>query len=68
MISALAGRHTADKDARLTLLAVGDDDQNIYSFRGTSNEFIHRFQTDYQAKVDYLVENYRSSAKIIAAK
>lgn len=65
LISALAGRQTQDKDARLTLLAVGDDDQNIYTFRGTSNEFIHRFQADYQAKVEYLVENYRSCAHII---
>ncbi|MCB1968024.1 MAG: AAA family ATPase, partial [Candidatus Accumulibacter sp.] len=28
LISALAGRQTQDKDARLTVLAVGDDDQN----------------------------------------
>ena len=67
LIGALAGRQTQDKDARLTLLAVGDDDQNIYSFRDTSNDFIHRFQADYQAKVDYLVENYRSSRHIIDA-
>lgn len=67
LISALAGRQTQDKDARLTVLAVGDDDQNIYTFRGTSNEFIHRFQSDYQAPVDYLVENYRSTAHIVAA-
>lgn len=67
LISALAGRQTQDKDAKLTLLAVGDDDQNVYTFRGTSNKFIHRFQTDYQAKVDYLVENYRSTANIIDA-
>lgn len=66
LIGALAGRQTQDKDARLTLLAVGDDDQNIYSFRDTSNDFIHRFQADYQARVDYLVENYRSSRRIIA--
>ena len=50
---------------RVSLLAVGDDDQNIYTFRGTSNEFIHRFQADYQARVEYLVENYRSTAHII---
>jgi hypothetical protein len=62
LISALAGRQTQDKDARLTLMAVGDDDQNIYSFRHTSNDFIQRFQTDYQARLEYLVENYRSSA------
>ena len=67
LIGALAGRQTQDREARLTLLAVGDDDQNIYSFRDTSNDFIHRFQTDYQAKVDYLVENYRSSRHIIEA-
>jgi len=67
LISALAGRQTQDKDARLTVLAVGDDDQNIYTFRGTSNEFIHRFQADYQASVDYLIENYRSTSHIISA-
>jgi ATP-dependent DNA helicase RecQ len=67
LISALAGRQMQDKDARLTVLAVGDDDQNIYTFRGTSNEFIHRFQADYQASVDYLVENYRSTPNIISA-
>ncbi|MGB4227708.1 MAG: RecQ family ATP-dependent DNA helicase [Candidatus Dechloromonas phosphoritropha] len=67
LISALAGRQTRDRDARLTLLAVGDDDQNIYSFRQTSNDFIQRFQADYQAKLDCLVENYRSSRHIIDA-
>ena len=67
LISALAGRQTPDRDARLTLLAVGDDDQNIYSFRRTSNDFIRRFQEDYQARLEYLVENYRSSRHIIEA-
>jgi ATP-dependent DNA helicase RecQ len=67
LISALAGRTLKDTDAKLALLAVGDDDQNIYAFRQTSNEFIRRFQEDYQAKTDYLVENYRSSRNIIDA-
>ncbi|MBP2649042.1 MAG: ATP-dependent helicase, RecQ family, partial [Gemmatimonadetes bacterium] len=65
LISGLAGRRLADPDARLTLLAVGDDDQNIYAFRATSNEFIRRFEQDYQAGIEYLVENYRSSQHII---
>jgi ATP-dependent DNA helicase RecQ len=65
LISGLAGRQTQDKDAKLTLMAVGDDDQNIYTFRGTSNEFIARFKEDYQARVDYLIENYRSTRHII---
>ena len=66
LISAIAGR-TVDDDAKLTILAVGDDDQNIYQFRGANVGFIKQFQTDYQAELHYLLENYRSSAHIIAA-
>lgn len=67
LISAIAGRTLGDQDSKLSLLAVGDDDQNIYTFRGANVEFIRQFQSDYQAKTFYLVENYRSSAHIIAA-
>jgi len=66
LISAIAGR-TQDEDRKLGILAVGDDDQNIYQFRGANVGFIRQFKDDYQAKVHYLVENYRSSANIIAA-
>jgi ATP-dependent DNA helicase RecQ len=66
-ISAVAGRSLDDPDLRLSLFAVGDDDQNIYSFDGASIEFIRAFERDYKAKPEYLVENYRSSAHIIAA-
>ena len=67
LISALAGRTLADGERKLSVLAVGDDDQNIYSFRGSSTDFIRRFQDDYQAKVEFLVDNHRSTANIIAA-
>lgn len=66
-ISALTGRTLADEDAKLNLFAVGDDDQNVYSFKGASVEYIRRFQQDYRASLDYLVENYRSTANIIDA-
>ncbi len=69
LVSAIAGR-TLEQDgdqAKLTLLAVGDDDQNIYAFRGASVEYIRRFQRDYEAEPHYLVENYRSTGHIIAA-
>lgn len=65
LISALAGR--TREEAKLTLLAVGDDDQGIYGFRGANVQYIHRFRQDYQAEVHYLVENYRSSGQILAA-
>ena len=67
LISALAGRTLHDEDDKLSLFAVGDDDQNIYAFNGSSVEFIRRFEKDYGAKPIYLTDNYRSTAHIIAA-
>lgn len=67
LISAIAGRTQQDEERKLSILAVGDDDQNIYQFRGANVGFIRQFKDDYQARVHYLVENYRSSAHIIAA-
>jgi ATP-dependent DNA helicase RecQ len=67
LVSALAGRTLQDPDRRLTLFAVGDDDQNVYGFAGASVEFIRQFQSDYRAKAEYLVANYRSTANIIEA-
>ena len=67
LISALAGRTLSDEDDKLSLFAVGDDDQNIYAFSGASVKFIHRFEADYGAKPTFLTDNYRSTAHIIAA-
>ena len=67
LISALAGRTRADEDGRINLLAVGDDDQNIYAFSGASVDFIRRFEADYAARPAFLTRNYRSSAHIIEA-
>ena len=67
LISALAGRTLSDADNKLSLFAVGDDDQNIYAFSGASVEFIRRFEIDYGAKPNYLTDNYRSTTHIIAA-
>ncbi len=67
LIAALAGRTIKDEDGKLTLFAVGDDDQNIYAFTGASVEFIRRFEADYQAKAVWLTENYRSTRHIVAA-
>lgn len=67
LISALAGRTQEDAERKLNLFAVGDDDQNIYAFAGASVEFIRRFQADYAAQGNFLTENYRSTAHIIAA-
>ncbi len=67
LISALAGRTLSEEDDKISLFAVGDDDQNIYAFNGSSVEFIRRFEADYTAKPAYLTDNYRSTANIISA-
>lgn len=66
-ISLIAGKGHQETERTMAILAVGDDDQNIYRFRGASVAFIRQFQQDYQAELHSLVENYRSSAHIIAA-
>jgi ATP-dependent DNA helicase RecQ len=67
LVSAIAGRKQEDAEEKLSIMAVGDDDQNIYAFRGANVEFIRKFQQDYPSEVVYLVENYRSSRHIINA-
>ncbi len=67
LIAAVAGRSIDDEDMKLSLFAVGDDDQNIYAFAGASIRFIRQFEQDYRAKPEFLVENYRSTRHIIEA-
>ncbi|WP_409304688.1 ATP-dependent helicase [Peribacillus sp. SCS-155] len=50
------------------ICAVGDDDQAIYSFRGSDPSFILNFPHDFpEAKIVKLTENYRSSHEIVSA-
>ncbi len=47
------------------LCLIGDDCQNIYEWRGASNELVFNFSRN--KKTIYLEENYRSKEKIIKA-
>ena len=67
LVSLLAGKTLEEHDQKMTILAVGDDDQNIYHFRGANVGFIRKFHEDYDAQIHYLIENYRSTANIISA-
>ncbi len=67
LISAVAGRSLDDPDQRLSLFAVGDDDQNIYAFNGASVRYIRQFEEDYSAKPVFLTDNYRSTGHIVTA-
>lgn len=50
------------------LVAVGDDDQNLYGFRGANIQHIQNFKQEYQIKDEhilYLITNYRSPSDIV---
>jgi len=50
----------------MRVIAVGDDDQNIYEFRGSDSKFFRSLITDYGAKCYELLDNYRSAKHIVA--
>ena len=52
--------------ANHNIYAVGDDDQAIYSFRGSDPALMNQFIRDFDAKTVSLVDNYRSSRDIVA--
>jgi superfamily I DNA/RNA helicase len=49
------------------VFAIGDPDQAIYGFRGSSPEFFHHFVAEFDAKTVTLGRNYRSAKKILEA-
>lgn len=60
-LKALAGDDTC-------MMAVGDDDQSIYSWRGAKIENIHRFSKEFSdTKIVRLEQNYRSTQTILTA-
>ena len=68
MIQLLAGLGESEDKSRsvqIDLCVIGDDDQNIYSFRGTNPQYIIQFTKEYKATQFLLVENYRSTKSII---
>jgi DNA helicase II / ATP-dependent DNA helicase PcrA len=61
LIKLLSGKHK-------NVCAVGDDDQAIYSFRGSDPSYLLEFEKDFPyAKLVSLEQNYRSSHEIVTA-
>lgn len=70
LIQLLAGLGESEdetKKVQINLCVIGDDDQNIYEFKGSSPKYITQFEEEYQAEQFLLVENYRSTENIIGA-
>lgn len=54
----------ANDDMRV--IAVGDDDQNIYAFRGSDSKYLRTLIENRGATKYEMTENYRSGATIVA--
>lgn len=50
----------------MRVIAVGDDDQNIYEFRKSSSKHLWSFLTGYRATKHELLENYRSRPNLVS--
>ena len=73
LISHLAGMQAEpDEQGEINqqgfLVAVGDDDQNLYGFRGANIKYIQNFKEDFkidEENIFYLLDNYRSPSDVI---
>ena len=50
----------------MRVIAVGDDDQNIYEFRGSDSGNMRSLITDCKAKVYNMLDNFRSSQDVVS--
>jgi ATP-dependent DNA helicase RecQ len=54
-----------EKNEEMRIVAVGDDDQNIYTFRGADSKYFEQFITEKSATKYELAENYRSKNNLV---
>ncbi len=54
-----------EQNEEMRVIAVGDDDQNIYEFRGASSKYLEQFMTERKAAKHELIENYRSKNNLV---
>lgn len=53
------------RNPEMRIIAVGDDDQNIYEFRGSDSKYFQSFLDFENSKKYELVENYRSKNNLV---
>lgn len=54
-----------EQNEEMRVIAVGDDDQNIYEFRGASSKYLTQFILSNNAVKHELIENYRSKCNLV---
>lgn len=55
-------RALMNRNDDMRVIAVGDDDQNIYEFRGSNSDYLKTLITEYGARKYEMTENYRSKS------
>ena len=50
----------------MRVIAVGDDDQNIYEFRGSNSKYMKDFTERYSATKYEMNQNYRSTSQVVS--
>ncbi len=53
------------KNEEMRVIAVGDDDQNIYAFRGSDSRYMQSLVSEEGAKLYEMTDNYRSARAIV---
>lgn len=54
-----------EQNEEMRVIAVGDDDQNIYEFRGASSKHLEQFIKENNVVKHELLENYRSKSNLV---
>ena len=50
----------------MRVIAVGDDDQNVYEFRGASSKYMRTLSEEYASNTYEMTENFRSTTNVVA--
>lgn len=53
------------QNEEMRVIAVGDDDQNIFEFRGSSSKYLEEFIHAYKAVKYEMIENFRSKSNLV---
>lgn len=58
-------RALMNNNEEMRVIAVGDDDQNIYEFRGSDSKYMYQLAQEQGSRFIEMTENYRSSHKVV---
>lgn len=54
-----------DNNEEMRVIAVGDDDQNIFEFRGSDSQYLYQLTKEPNSRFIEMTENYRSSGHVV---